>query len=157
MTRLITITLAILLLLCMVTALLPYTPVVAAAQSPKVYWTDAGTDKIQRANLDGTSVEDLVTGLGNPHGIALDVAGSKMYWTDAGTNKIQRANLDGTVVEELVTTGLDYTYGIALDLRQAVGGEAYPVNKIAVLWPWFTLATAIIIGGIILLRRRAHI
>ena len=27
----------------------------------KMYWTDAGTDKIQRANLDGTQVEDLVT------------------------------------------------------------------------------------------------
>jgi DNA-binding beta-propeller fold protein YncE len=26
----------------------------------KIYWTDAGNSKIQRANLDGTSVEDLL-------------------------------------------------------------------------------------------------
>ncbi|MFC1980132.1 hypothetical protein ACFLVS_04690 [Chloroflexota bacterium] len=56
----------------------------------------------------------------------------------------------------LVTTGLSLPRHIALDLRQAVGGDAYPVNKIAVLWPWIILAAAIIIGGIILLRRRAY-
>jgi len=37
----------------------------------KMYWTDAFTDKIQRANLDGSDVEDLVTGLVAPTGIAL--------------------------------------------------------------------------------------
>ena len=29
--------------------------------SGKMYWTDSGTRKIQRANLDGSGVEDLVT------------------------------------------------------------------------------------------------
>ena len=38
-----------------------------------MYWTDAGTDKIQRANLDGSGVEDLVTGLNNPYTIALEL------------------------------------------------------------------------------------
>ncbi|GAG02470.1 unnamed protein product, partial [marine sediment metagenome] len=66
----------------------------------KMYWTDQSTDKVQRANLDGTDVEDLVvTGLGRPYGIALDLANSKMYWVDWGTDKIQRANLDGTDIE----------------------------------------------------------
>ena len=27
--------------------------------SPPIYWTDSGADKIQRTNLDGTRVEDL--------------------------------------------------------------------------------------------------
>ena len=35
--------------------------------------TDYVTDKIQRANLDGSAVEDLVTGLSGPYGIALDL------------------------------------------------------------------------------------
>ena len=44
-----------------------------------MYWTDyRGTDKIQRANLDGTNVQDLVTGSDGlrvlPYGIALDIA-----------------------------------------------------------------------------------
>ena len=37
----------------------------------KMYWTDEATGKIQRANLDGSNVEDLITGLTLPEGIAL--------------------------------------------------------------------------------------
>lgn len=37
----------------------------------KMYWADSVADKIQRANLDGSNIEDLVTGLGDPRGIAL--------------------------------------------------------------------------------------
>ncbi len=65
---------------------------VAFAQD-KLYWVDAAT-KIQRANLDGTNIEDLVI-TDTPYGIALDVAGGKMYWTTSWPRKIQRANLDG--------------------------------------------------------------
>jgi len=87
------------------------------ADGGKIYWTDTSADKIQRANLDGTGVEDLVaTGLSSPYDIALDVTGGKIYWTDYGTDKIQRANLDGTVIEDLITTGLSGPSGIALDI-----------------------------------------
>ena len=90
--------------------------------SPPIYWTDADTAKIQRANLHGTDVQDLITtGLGWPSAIALDVAGGKMYWTDWRTRNIQRANLDGTDVQDLVT-GLDTPTGIALDVA---GGKMY--------------------------------
>ncbi|MCZ6681046.1 MAG: hypothetical protein O7E52_27820 [Candidatus Poribacteria bacterium] len=44
------------------------------ATEGKIYWTDALTRKIQRANLDGTNIEDLVTGLVTPRFIALDFA-----------------------------------------------------------------------------------
>ena len=65
----------------------------------RIYWTDAGARTIQRANLDGTGVVNLITtGLISPLGIALDVAAGKMYWADADAQKIQRANLDGTGV-----------------------------------------------------------
>ena len=92
-----------------------------AGGANKMYWTDKDTDKIQRSNLDGSSVEDLVTsGLSSPRGIALDVAGGKMYWTD--WDKIQRSNLDGSDVEDLGTTGLVLQDGIALDVA---GGKMY--------------------------------
>ena len=85
----------------------------------KMYWTDAATDKIQRANLDGSRIEDLVTtGLDEPAALSLDVTGGKMYWTDGGTNKIQRANLDGSNVEDLVTTGLEFPGGLTLDVSE---------------------------------------
>ncbi len=88
----------------------------------KLYWTDAGTDKIQRANLDGSQIEDVInSGLVTPRGLAVDEAGGKLYWTDYGTDKIQRANLDGTAIEDLVT-GLHTPLGLALD---AVAGKLY--------------------------------
>ncbi len=83
----------------------------------KMYWVDWDTAKIQRANLDGSGVEDLVTsGLREPFGLALDLGAGKMYWTDIGTAKIQRANLDGSGVEDLVTSGLGEPVDLELDL-----------------------------------------
>lgn len=89
-------------------------------QTPtKIYWTDNGTDKIQRSNLDGSNIEDLVTGLSWPAGIAVDFQNSpnKIYWIDLSTPKIQRSNLDGSSVEDLVSDGLNSPYWIALDLQ----------------------------------------
>ena len=100
------------------TSAVPVIPI-RDAGAGKMYWTDRGTGKIQRANLDGSGVEDLVTsGFVDPTGLALDLGAGKMYWTDAkvGTEKIQRANLDGSGVEDLVTSGLDIPKGLALDL-----------------------------------------
>ena len=37
----------------------------------KMYWVDSGTGKIQRADLDGTNIEDIVTELSSPFGIAV--------------------------------------------------------------------------------------
>ncbi len=86
--------------------------------TPKIYWTDWNAGKIQRSNLDGSGVEDLVSGLIWPSGIALDVGSGKIYWSnllDPGPSKIQRSNLDGSGVEDLVT-GLNWPSSIALDV-----------------------------------------
>ena len=87
-----------------------------------MYWTDTNAGKIQRSNLDGSGVENLVTtGIVDPWGIALDVAGGKMYWTDA-FDRIKRSNLDGSDVENLVT-GLYSPRGIALGFARVVAGQ----------------------------------
>jgi len=94
----------------------------------KVYWTNATEGHfIQRADLDGSNIEDLVTtGLGTPEGIALDVAGGKMYWADQGPAKISRANLDGTDLEVLATLhptpGSPSPRGLAVD---GINGKIY--------------------------------
>ena len=78
----------------------------------KIYWTAQGEyykgkreqfeGLIQRANLDGSQVETLLSKLENiPTGIALDITKSKMYWS--GSDRIQRANLDGSQVESVVS------------------------------------------------------
>ena len=101
-------------------------PVPPRIETLKMYWTDVGTGKIQRADLDGSYVEDLVTtGLRRPFGLALDVAAGKMYWTDLGTKKIQRAGLDGSNVEDLITTGITAPLGLALDVA---AGKLYWVD-----------------------------
>ena len=89
----------------------------------KMYWTDAGAASIQRANLDGTSAENLVVfGLSAPAFIAVDAGGGKMYWADRGSARIQRADLSGVNVQNLVTTGLVAPFGMALD---PAGGKMY--------------------------------
>ena len=98
-----------------------------ATGTSKLYWTDWGTDKIQRADLDGSNVEDLVSdaGLDGPDGLSLDLAGGKLYWADSGTNKIQRANLDGSGIEDLATDQ-NLPFGLALDVS---GGKMYWTNR----------------------------
>ena len=76
----------------------------------KMYWRVGRTGKIQRANLDGSSVKEIVSEVGYGE-IALDVPGGKIYWSH-GSN-IQRAGLDGANVED-VATGLTDLRGIAL-------------------------------------------
>ena len=81
----------------------------------KLYWTDNSANKIQRANLDGSNVEDVIIGLNHPTDLALDVTARKMYWIDWERSTIQRANLDGSNVEVLVTHVFN-PRGIALDV-----------------------------------------
>ena len=76
----------------------------------KMYWLDQSARLIQRANLDGTGLEDLVsepTDLNSPSGLALDLVNDKMYWIEAYESSpgdaLMRANLDGTGVEELAS------------------------------------------------------
>ncbi|MFO0901335.1 MAG: Ig-like domain-containing protein, partial [Pirellulales bacterium] len=89
----------------------------------KIYWTDATSRTIRRADLNGANVENLVsTGLSVPAGIAIDKTNGKIYWTDLGTNKIQRANLNGTTVEDIVSTGLIDPRDVVVD---AAGGKIY--------------------------------
>ena len=54
-----------------------------------MYWTEQQAGVIKYANVDGTSIDTLVTSLGLPAGIALDGSG-KMYWAEFGDNVIKR-------------------------------------------------------------------
>lgn len=107
--------------LCPVLALLGLCALCAGqrANAQTIYWTDIGSSRIQRLDLNaGEGVDDLLTTgqVFTPVGIALDAAGGKMYWTEStlADFMIQRANLDGTNVELLVTH-LVSPSGIALE------------------------------------------
>ncbi len=83
----------------------------------KVYFTDnySGVKKIQRMNLDGTSVEDVLSGY-QALEIVLDVDGGKMYFTTMDDYSVKRANLDGTGVENLYTSATGTPHGVTLDV-----------------------------------------
>ncbi|MFD2553072.1 PKD domain-containing protein [Sphingobacterium tabacisoli] len=71
------------------------------AVNEKIYYCDfqnSGSGKVWRMNADGSNVEELLSGLGAPYGVAVNLADNKMYIAD-GTN-VSRANLDGSGYEK---------------------------------------------------------
>lgn len=91
----------------------------------KIYWGNWHIDIIQRANLDGSEMEDLTidqriklhfTEWISPLNLALDIDAGKMYWTDGKRGRVGRANLDGTKIKYLITDRRT-PYGLVLDLK----------------------------------------
>ncbi len=108
--------------------------IAVAPTKGRVYWTDFYNNKIQRANLDGTDVEDVVVGLSSPYGLALDLDAGIMYWTNSGESAvadgtIKRADLDGANIEHVLTAGLVDPRGIALDVN---AGKMYWADGAAI-------------------------
>ena len=90
-----------------------------------MYWVDH-PNALQRANLNGSNIETLLTGfhgLDNLQDIGLDMINGKVYWVNfgRGDGKIRRANLNGSNVED-IAAGLNRASSIALDVA---GGMIY--------------------------------
>ena len=80
----------------------------------KMYWNEVGsTNTIFRANLDGSSIQTLVTGT-SANFMAIDTLYSKIYWTNFSAQSVMRANLDGSNQETVYSVGLSVE-GIAVD------------------------------------------
>ena len=76
------------------------------------YVAEAAGGKIQRADLDGANLVDLVVGLSGPTSVALALCEGRMYWTNSG-DRIERAFLDGSGRETTVS-GDGSPWGIAV-------------------------------------------
>src|SRR4029079_16465992 len=102
----------------------------AARADALIYWANANTHTIARANLDGTGDNQgfIKVAGGFPNGVAVD--GAHIYWTvpDANTigrdnthctapaaTPIGRANIDGTGVNHSFITGAAGPEGLAVD------------------------------------------
>lgn len=92
---------------------------VLAIPTGYIYWSDTGTDLIERSDLDGLNRQTVVSGLLNPAGVHLTVSGNKVYWCEqTPTRVIRRANLDGSGIETVVTMPVGnsaFVYDLAVD------------------------------------------
>lgn len=87
----------------------------------KLYWPLYAARKIQRSDLDGTNVEDVLSGLGGePQAIALDLDGGKIYWGEVHGKMIGRANLDGSDRQTL-KSHLRLPRGLAIEFAKPAG------------------------------------
>jgi len=80
------------------------------------YWSDfipAGNRTIRSANLDGSNAHVVVSGLGDPGGIALATLDGTMYFADTSSGKIYMSGLDGFDMS-VVVEGLSRAQGLAV-------------------------------------------
>ena len=99
-------------------------PSTSLAGQSKLYWTDFLTDKIQRSNIDGSAVEDVLL-IERPSRIRIDGDAGKMYWVSSylgeSLYRVHRAGADGSNLETIheVETPVG---GLALNL---LAGKLY--------------------------------
>lgn len=97
--------------------------VVVDIVNSKIIWTDYDDALIKRSNLDGSNIENLVTGVSFPHGLIIDIGGSYIYW--AGLGEIYRAGLDGSSPTPIIT---DFDGGGNLSFPLLHDGKIYWTN-----------------------------
>ena len=95
----------------------------------KMMWFNNSRKAVQRANIDGSGVEDLFTSENSLHLRAIDSGEGKLYWTTSNT--LQRANLDGSGVEDVFTFGGGFGDGGFYD---DFGDLALDINDEKVYW-----------------------
>jgi DNA-binding beta-propeller fold protein YncE len=81
----------------------------------KLYFTDDVRNRVQRANLDGSSLQSVIPGIDSPFGIDVDPSGGVFYVARGGLGPgVERANLDGSSLASLISSGLESPYGLAV-------------------------------------------
>lgn len=94
-------------------------------QSRKMYWCDETRDRIQRAGLDGSAVEDVIE-TDAPYYLTLERGSGKVYWGDFSAGNIFRAAMaDGSGRETLVS-GINQTRAVQVDPKP---NKLYWINR----------------------------
>lgn len=80
-----------------------------------MYWTDTGTDRIEKASLDGSYRTTLhSTGLSNVIGLTLDYENHTLYWIEyTYYGRIERSLVNGSNRETILSNGLYYPWGLS--------------------------------------------
>lgn len=77
-----------------------------------MYWTDVGTNRIEKATMDGNSRTVLhSSGLSRVYGLTLDYQNQTLYWVDYSSNRVERSSVTGSD-RVVVRTGLRDPWGV---------------------------------------------
>ena len=82
-----------------------------------IYWTDAGSRKVEMSNYDGKQRRSVITtALDQPFSIVVHPEIGKLFWTDRGfPPKIESSNLDGSGRKDIVKEDIVWPNGLAID------------------------------------------
>lgn len=78
-----------------------------------LYWTDVGSDRIEKASMDGTDRIILhSTGLSTVYGLTLDYDNQVLYWADYSNNWIESSSTNGSNRVVLISMGITDPFSI---------------------------------------------
>lgn len=78
-----------------------------------MYWTDAGTDQIEKASMDGSARIVLhSTNLSTVYGLTLDYDSQILYWADYSSNRIESSFTNGSNRVVVASSGIKDPFGI---------------------------------------------
>ena len=88
----------------------------------KIYWVDENLGRVQRCNLDGTQIEEVVPEDSSAKGgISVDTYNNEAYFTDSESGEVKKVLLANNQVQSLFQ-GLQYPLHIDADV---LGGKLY--------------------------------
>ena len=100
--------------------------VVVDTVNDKIYFSSTGaSSSFRRANLDGSSLEEIVTGLSYAYHIEVDPDDGKIFFTDLDATSVFKANLDGTNIES-IANGVFQVIGLAIHVDIDADNDGTP-------------------------------
>jgi DNA-binding beta-propeller fold protein YncE len=90
----------------------PITEIAIHQDGRKLYWYNSGAHKIKRANLDGTSIETIVSDVSGVGDLAIDEQDHRIVWVSyvGGVATIASAALDGSDVRYRLQNSMSAQY-----------------------------------------------
>lgn len=88
-----------------------------------IYWTEADDGRIWQGNLATRAFAPILSGIGNPYEITIDLQAQKIYWFDNSTLFIWRSGLDGSNPESVITAPIRDPAALAISANRLVGRD----------------------------------